>query len=269
MGTITGGGGGLFAVPALVATINEQPSVLVGSVFFMYLATSVTGLVVYSRRKLVDYRSGIILSIPAIPGVVIGTLLESTISNFEFRLGLGVVTAFFAILMTINRRKNVTITVESSTNLSEVGTSPNNSLIKTQTKQRTIVDSSGRTFSYVPNFTLGLAINFAAGVLSGLFGAGAAVIIVPTTIIFVKLPSHVALATTRIVLMFLNVSALATHVGIGAINVYYALILATGAAIGSIIGARIAFKIHPDLLSKVIAIVLLVLGGYLVISPFV
>ena len=56
-------------VPAIVSTINVSTSVLVGSVFFMYLVSSIIGLYAYNRKGLVDYRSGIILSIPCIPGV--------------------------------------------------------------------------------------------------------------------------------------------------------------------------------------------------------
>ncbi len=270
MGTISGGGGGLFAVPAMVSTINEQPSVLVGSVFLMYLATSITGLIVYSRKKLVDYRSGIILSIPTIPGVAIGTLLEGTISNFDFRLGLGLVTGFFAVLMVTYRNRD-TSGIPRVNPTTALGPNSESSSTKLQhnSSQKMLVDGSGRSFSYTPHFAIGLVINFAAGVLSGLFGAGAAIIIVPTTILLVKLPSHIALATSRIILMMLNISALVTHIGIGAINAYYAIILAIGAAVGAVIGARIAFKIHPEHLSKVIAAILFLLGGYLVISLFV
>ncbi len=273
LGTISGGGGGLFAVPAMVSTINESPSILVGSVFLMYLATSTTGLIVYSRKKLVDYRTGIILSIPTIPGVAIGTLLESTISNFEFRLGLGLVTGFFAVLMLSYGNRDVSDMKQTNHDFSpRPGLDLNNRpalSLEPKSKRRMVIDSTGRRFSYTPNFTIGLAINLAAGVLSGLFGAGAGIIIVPMTILLVKLPSHVALATTRIILMMLNISALVTHIGIGAINAYYAMILAIGAVIGAVIGARIAFRIHPDLLSKLIAAILFLLGAYLVLSLFV
>lgn len=257
-------------MPAIVSTINEQPSILVGSVFLMYLTASVTGLIVYSRKKLVDYRTGIILAVPAVPGVIIGTLLENAISSFEFKIGLGLLTACLAAMMLLFRsREPLNVSSKNADTAiapnSKATSSPSNRWI---TNQRSLMDASGRLFSYTPNFAVGLAINFGAGLLSGVFGAGAAIIIVPTTILFVRLPGHVAIATTRIILMALNVSALIVHIGIGEINAYYALILAVGAAIGSIGGAKIAFKIPPGALTKVIALILLILGVYLVVASF-
>ena len=268
MGTVSGGGGGSFVIPALVSTINEQPSILVGSVFLMYLTASVTGFIVYSRKKLVDYRTGMILAVPAVPGVIIGTLLESAISNFEFKLGLGLLTAALGGMMLLFRsREPVNVSAKDSKPSVDIGSNPETR--QSNSNQRLLIDVSGRMFSYSPNFAVGLAINFAAGILSGLFGAGAAIIIVPTTILFVRLPNHVAIATTRIILMALNASALITHIGIGAINAYYALILAVGAVIGAVIGAKIAFKIPPSILTKLIAAILALLGVYLVLASLV
>ena len=234
----------------------------------MYLTASVTGFIVYSRKKLVDYRTGIILAVPAVPGVIIGTLLETAISNFEFKLGLGLLTASLGGMMLLFRgREPVNVSAKDSKPAIDIGSNPETR--QSNSNQRFLIDTSGRMFSYSPNFAVGLAINFAAGILSGLFGAGAAIIIVPTTILFVRLPSHVAIATTRIILMALNASALITHIGIGAINAYYALILAVGAVIGAVIGAKIAFKIPPSILTKLIAAILALLGAYLVLASFV
>ncbi|MGI0090556.1 MAG: sulfite exporter TauE/SafE family protein [Nitrososphaerales archaeon] len=262
LGTVSGGGGGTFVVPSMVATIHESPSVLVGSVFVMYLVGAVTGLIVYKKKGLIDTKSGLILAAPTIPGVVIGTLLEGYITNFVFNLGLGVLTTVLAFLL-IFFRKEAKIAGEKQ-NKESVDPTGN-----VKTNKRSLVDQSGRVFTYSPNFAAGIAINLLAGFLSGLFGAGAAVIIVPASILFVRFPSHIAIATTRIVLVVLDVSALATHVGIGTINVTYALILSVGGIIGAIIGARIAFAIRPDLLTKVIAIILGILGLYLVATSLV
>ena len=238
----------------------------------MYLTASVTGLIVYSRKKLVDYRTGIILALPAVPGVIIGTLLENAISSFEFKIGLGLLTACLAAMMLLFRsREPLNVSSKNTDALIAPSSKATSSLSNrwNLNQKRSLIDASGRMFSYTPNFAVGLAINFGAGLLSGVFGAGAAIIIVPTTILFVRLPGHVAIATTRIILMALNVSALIVHIAIGEINAYYALILAVGAAIGSVGGARIAFKIPPGALTKIIALILLLLGAYLVVASFV
>jgi uncharacterized protein len=268
-GAISGGGGGNLVVPAIVSTVNVNSSVLVGSVFVMYLVSSLAGLYAYNRKGLVDYRSGIILSIPCIPGVVIGTLAENVISDFEFKLGLGVLTVILALLMLYRKREKGAIDSKdpTATQTNEIENQPTNSSSDNHSV-RILTDKSGRIFSYSPNLAIGLLINFFAGLLAGIFGAGAGAIIIPTTILFVKLPGHVAIATTRIVLIMLDAAALTTHIGIGTINVTYALILSVGAVVGSIMGARIAFRISPGILTKIIASIFLVLGAYILLSIF-
>jgi len=251
-----------LVVPAIVSVFNEKPSVLVGSVFLMYLATALAGLAFYSMKGLVDTRSGIILSIPCIPGVVIGTLLETSISEFEFKLGLGILTIALAVMMLLFKERNRMIEVSTSDEFKRSNES------KARPKLL-LADSSGRKFEYTPNFPAGLFINFIGGLLSGLFGAGAAILIVPAMILFVKFPAHVAIATSRIILTILNFTAFFTHVGLNAINYYYACFLAIGAVIGSMLGAKVAFGISANLLSRIVALILIILGAYLVITPFV
>jgi uncharacterized protein len=272
IGSLSGGGGGNLVVPAIVSLVNVKPSVLVGSVFFMYLVSSITGLFAYNRKGLVDYRSGITLSLPCIPGVVLGTFLENAISDFEFKAGLGALTATLAIIMYVQERRSKSIVVARVTTDQPAATpedmknSPRNRY--GDHTQKVLKDKSGRIFSYSPNITLGLLINFFAGLLAGTFGAGAGVIIIPTTILVVRLPSHVAVATTRIVLLVLDLAALATHIGIGAFDIAIAILLSIGSVIGSILGAHIAFKISPGLLTYIVAIVFGAIGLYLILTSF-
>ncbi|MCL4519529.1 MAG: sulfite exporter TauE/SafE family protein [Thaumarchaeota archaeon] len=253
IGNITGGGGGTFVVPVMVELFDKPINVLLGAVFFMYVTGAISGFVVYARKGLVDYRSGIILALPCIPGVVIGTLLETSISKIEFKIMLGIVTIALSVLVLVRRNQTV-------------GLNPGQSNTAGSSRVSKIVDQSGRVFEYKPNLVAGVIINLGAALLSGMFGAGAALVIVPATVLFVKMPSHVAIATTRIILVVLNASAVIAHVSIGAIDWLYAAILAVGALIGSMIGARIAFKLSPGLLTRVIAIFLILLGAYLIIS---
>src|SRR5579875_3816884 len=270
LGTVTGGGGGTFTVPALVSTVNESPQVLVGSVFLMYLVSSVTGLFVYYRKGLVDLRAGMLLSIPAVPGVLLGTLLSTSISGVTFKVALGSLVVVLGMLMFL-RPAGFGYEVPSAPR----GSSHDSSLEEEEddvderrnsSSRRTLVDQSGRVFEYTPNFPVGMLATFAAGILNGVFGAGASIIIIPATILFVRLPGHVAIASTRIVLTSLNTTALLAHIGTGLINIYYAILLAIGAVIGSIIGARIAFWASKTTLSKLIALVFLAIGIYLMIS---
>ena len=268
--TISGGGGGTLVVPAIVATINEKPSILVGSVFMLYLAGAVTGLIVYRERGLIDLKSGLILAIPTIPGVIAGTLLENYISRFQFNLSLGILTTILASMLIIFRKKTQTVQVQNTDHqIYKAQDKTTNSTTVSDKLRRTLKDKSGRVFTYSPRYAIGIAINLCAAFVGGLFGAGAALLIAPTAILFVKMPSHVAIATTRVVIVTLDITALLTHIDLGTINFSYALILSIGGIIGAIIGARIAFSIKPDLLTKLIAIILGLFGLYLVTASIV
>lgn len=266
--TISGVGTGTIIIPAIVSIFNEKPSILVGSAFLMYLTAAATGLFAYRERGLIDLRSGLVLAIPTIPGVVFGTLLENYISRFQFNLSLGLLATIFASMLIIFRKRTQAANAERDERIATVDKERNKvvlSIFRVKVR-RSLTDKSGRVFTYSPNYAIGIAINLTAAVLSGLFGAGAALIIVPTTILFVKMPSHVAIATTRVILVALDSAALLTHIGIGTINFSYALVLSVGATIGALIGARIVFSIKSDLLTKIVAIFLAILGIYLVVS---
>lgn len=255
MATVSGGGGGTFAVPAIVSTINEAPQVLVGSVFLMYTVSSVTGLYVYYKKGLVDVRNGILLSIPAIVGVIVGTAFATNIGGDTFKISLGVLVIVLGVTM-LFRPAGFNLTPDTITN----------SATNNKHKTVTIVDKAGRVFEYSPNLTIGYLATFAAGFLNGLFGAGAALIMIPATILFVKMPGHVAIASTRIVLTVLNCVALFAHVANGTIDYYLAIILAIGSVIGSFVGARIAFRASKSHLNLIVAAIFLLVGAYLVIT---
>ena len=262
---ISGGGGGLFVLPLMVATLSDPHDVLIGSVFVAYLVSSVSGLIAYARRGLVDYKTGAILAIPTIPGVVIGTFLETSISDFEFTFGLGLITIVLSLTMYLTQIKT---RASSNPTPSSHQRTENGQTSFNARNIRVITDRSGRIFTYTPKLVMGALLNFAAGLISGTFGAGAAIIIVPAMIMFVRMPGHVAIASSRIVLLALNVGAIATHVSTGAINYLYALALSVGAIVGIYFGAKVVFKMSPTFLTKIMVAIYVLIGAYLVASSF-
>lgn len=87
---------------------------------------------------------------------------------------------------------------------------------------------------------LGL-LGLSAGVVSGLFGVGGAVVIVPGLVLLAKLPQHTAHGT--------SLAALLPAVGIlgvleyhrrGQVNIPYAAAIALGIFLGALLGAKLA-----------------------------
>src|SRR5881409_1953423 len=84
-------------------------------------------------------------------------------------------------------------------------------------------------------------IGLLGGVVSGLFGVGGAIVIVPALILLVKLPPHTA-SGTSLASLLLPVGLLGAleYYRRGQVNIPYAIILAAGLFIGAYVGAHVA-----------------------------
>lgn len=71
-GTIVGAGGGFIFVPALLLILTMDPVVAAGSGLVIVLINSLSGTLGYARQKKIDYRTGGIISIGALPGSLLG-----------------------------------------------------------------------------------------------------------------------------------------------------------------------------------------------------
>lgn len=100
-----------------------------------------------------------------------------------------------------------------------------------------------------------LLIGLAAGVLSGLFGIGGGVLIVPALIFITRLQPLTATGTSLAALL-LPVGALGAwqYYKQGNVNVAAALCLALGLAVGAYFGAQFAQSLSPLALRRAFAV---------------
>jgi uncharacterized membrane protein YfcA len=259
--SILGAGGGIYVLLLLVSLVNEPPGKLVGSVYVMFLASAIVGSLFFSSAKMIDYKTGIMIAISCIPGILIGTYLGLSFSTVEFKVILGAVTVALSatlFLESVNLfsgvRRNVRAVQQSD---EKKGTA------------KTITDRSGRVFVYYPKPIIGMVVGGIAGILAGSVGGGPAVLLAPAMMVFVGMPPQIALATLRIVLLALNTTVVAAHLAVNEIDLQYGIWLAVGGMIGTIMGARVIYRARPVALKKVVAISLAVFGIYLIVSSLV
>jgi len=110
-----------------------------------------------------------------------------------------------------------------------------------------------------------LILGIVAGVLSGLFGIGGGIIMVPTLIAVFGMEMLNANATSLAAMLLpVGVLGVITYYKSGYVNVRNALWISAGLLIGSFFGAELAVAVDVKILSKLYAVLLLYVAvGYL------
>ncbi len=106
-----------------------------------------------------------------------------------------------------------------------------------------------------------LLVGLCAGVLSGLFGIGGGIVIVPALVMIFGLAQQTAQGTT-LALLSIPVSLVAAlnYTKAGLIDWKIAVILAVGFVIGGYFGSKIAVNIDATVMKKMFAILMIVLA---------
>ena len=103
-----------------------------------------------------------------------------------------------------------------------------------------------------------LAVGLAAGLLSGMFGVGGGIIIVPAMVLIFSMTQQSAIATSLIALLLpvglLGVMEYYRSGKISGENIWIGLIVAAGLFAGAYFGAKIATQLSSDTLRKFFAV---------------
>ncbi len=108
-------------------------------------------------------------------------------------------------------------------------------------------------------WTLISLLGLLAGVVSGLFGVGGAVVIIPGLVLIAKLPQHTAHGTSLAALLLpVGLLGVMQYAKRQEVNWGYAAVVAVGLLIGAYFGARLAGSISDVTLRKAF-------GGFLLL----
>lgn len=103
-------------------------------------------------------------------------------------------------------------------------------------------------------------IGIGAGVLSGMFGIGGGLVIVPALLLAMNMPIQTA-APVSLVALLLPVGAFAVYAyyqsgRLTSEHIFYGLMIALGMFLGAFFGARMAISMNPVILRKAFAVFL-------------
>jgi uncharacterized membrane protein YfcA len=106
-----------------------------------------------------------------------------------------------------------------------------------------------------------LLIGLVAGVLSGLFGIGGGVIIVPALVMLFGLSQQTAQGTTLAMLSIpVSLVAALNYTKAGMVSWKFAIFLAIGFVIGGFFGSKFAVGIDGAVMKKMFAILMIILA---------
>ncbi len=103
-----------------------------------------------------------------------------------------------------------------------------------------------------------VCIGLAAGILSGMFGVGGGLIVVPALVWFLSMNQHSAQGTSLgMILLPVGALAVINYYQAGSINIKYSLIIALAFVLGGYLGSKVSLGMAEGLLRKTFGIFML------------
>jgi len=244
---MVGSGGSILTVPVLVYLMHTDPLLATTSSLFIVGATSLVGGLRAYSRKIVDFKAvtefGIpsIFSIfitrhyllPAIPGVL-------SIGNISVSKGV-LLMIIFAILML----------------------AASFSMIRGRyIESRTGETEQERHNSALPLILLGLFV----GVVTGLLGAGGGFLIIPSLVLFLKLPMKTAVGTSLLIIAINSLLGFLFSLKEFEYNWTILLSFTALSIAGLFIGSKLSERITGASLKKGFGWFVLVMGIYIIVK---
>ncbi len=252
-GTLVGVAGGFLLVPILLFLYpNETPSTVTSITLTVAFFNALSGSFAYGRMKRIDYRSGGMFAIAAIPGAILGANLVNLLNRGAFQYIFGSILIIVAGYM-----------------LFRPSSTAQGGFLQKWCVRREVTDHAGTVHRYSYNLPLGMGIAFFVGTVSGLLGIGGGIIHVPALTQVLCFPVHIATATSHFMVAVTTLSAIVTHLVQGTFtgSLGVPAVLSVGAIIGAQFGARLSKRVSGTLIVRLLAVGLIVVALRLLISP--
>lgn len=110
-----------------------------------------------------------------------------------------------------------------------------------------------------------MLIGLSAGILSGLFGIGGGVLIVPALMYGLSFSQKLATGTSLAILLPpVGIAAVMEYYRHGAVNIKAAMVIAIMVVLGSWLGSKFSVGIDPATMKLLFGVFLILLGGYII-----
>lgn len=243
---LIGSGGSILTVPLLVYLFSVEPVLATTYSLFIVGSTSFAGAFTKFKYGLIDYKTAFIFAFPAAATVIVArSFIVPYIPQKVFTIANFVVTksilllVLFAILMVV---ASISMIYGNARDMNTEIARPH--------------------YNYPVIFLLGACV----GIITGLVGAGGGFLIIPSLVIFCRLPMKKAIGTSLLIITINSligfVSSLAHH----QMNWYLLIVVTALAVTGIFIGNWLNRKIAGEKLKKAFGWFVLIMGVYIIIK---
>ncbi len=250
---LVGVGGGFIMTPALIFMGVPAP-VAVATGASQIAATSFSGIMTQTRRKSVDWRMGLLLSIGGIVGSAMGVAL------FERLLRLGQLDLIISLLYLLLLSGVGFLMVRESYRFWRGRPPKSVSILRRPLKSvahtlpfRLRFPRSGLFISVLPPLGLGFAI----GALSAIMGIGGGFILIPAMIYLLRMPTNVVIGTSLFqVMVITSLIVVMQSAATQTVDLVLALLLMAGGVVGAQIGARLGAGMKAEYIRGILGALL-------------
>ena len=239
---LTGGGGSILTVPILVYLMSISPVTATAYSLFIVGTTSTFGAIQNYRKNLVDIKNGFIFAIPSfiavyltrkfivprIPEIIIESPILITKDTF--------LMLFFAVIMVFGAL----------------------SVLKKKTQNTNNEEKRNLILIGIQTFTIGIII--------GLVGAGGGFLIIPSLILFAKLPMRKAVGTSLFIIAMNSLVGFIGDVQNLEIDWMFLLIFSAISVVGIFTGMYLTKYTNESQLKKIFAYFVLVMAAIILLK---
>ena len=218
---LTGTGGSILAVPALVYLVGEDVHTAIGTSLAVVGGIAAEG--VLGQRRTVRWDAGLLLGACGVAGSIPGSLLSPYVSSTILLLLFAALTITASISMLVSQASD---------------------------KLR---DERASWWFILP---AALAIGF----LTGFLGVGVGFLIVPTMVFAFAVPMQVAIPTSLLVIAFNSFVSLGTRFAASSIEWTVVAAFVAGGIVGNVVAANFVHSWDQRRLKRIFAVFILAVG---------
>ena len=226
IGALSGLGGGVFIVPALVVLAKMPMKVAVGASLISVVATSAGASVAFVRDGWTNLKVAMVLECATVTGALIGAYLAGVVPPVILEL-------LFALMML----QSAYFSLQKQQDDLIASGDP---IAKRLHLEGEVEDETGKRVHYeVVNFPAGAAMMVVAGIMSGLLGIGSGALKVMAMDYFMHLPLKVSSATSNFMIGVTAGAGALVFLARGDVPTSIAAPVALGVTLGALVGSKL------------------------------